>query len=344
MKDLELTVPKDVEGFVKIMPNPTSLLTIPESERNPQRLIDERISHYRNLIRKNYPTLSEERIQLSLDVFFGPFNFEEFDSERRYSRNESREIKTRSASIQHLMTNLALHAGSENCDPEFRKKVAIQLLRYQEIARSKFGTEIQFGIFWKGVMAEIAITKALLAAGCEVSLPNYQPFPGQKSFEESQVCQMDVDRAIDMVAVRGSDIFLIDAKGTRYLEESVTKRVLTDSNGNRLIRDKVEMTERQGYEWNLPSLRGVSGIEDIFREHPYGIVHKMTIIVPTSDEYLPPISFSPEKPVINSVRSFARLNSTLTTAILMGLDTSQTSPLGQSISTNMEDAYARLSA
>ncbi len=341
MNDLEQRVPTSVVSIAKIMPNPEALLTIPQSERNPQGLMEARIDNLRRQLRDKYKDMPSERVDFVLDVFFGPFNFREFDPEKKYSRNEAREIKTRSASIQHLMTHMALHAGSENCDPQFQLKIARQLQKFQEIASSRFGRQIELNKFLKGVMAEIGVVKALLSSGCEVILPDYQP---QKSFEDSQVCQMDVDLGIDLVAVKGADIFLVDAKGTRYFEEPTTKRTRVDANGNPLVRNKVDIIEQQRYEWNLPNLRGVSGVEDVFRQHPNGNVHKLTIKIPTSEEFLPPINLQDGRPVGTALRSYARLNSELTNDIIMGLDRSRLSRLGYPLSTQIEEAVNAKSA
>jgi len=341
MNDLEQRVPVGVTNIAKLMPNPEALLTIPQNERNPGGLIDVRIENLRRQLREKYKDMSPERINFVLDFFFGPFNFKEFDRDKRYSRDEARAIKTRSASIQHLMTHMALHAGSENVDPQFQLKIAKQLEKYQEIATSRFGRDMELNKFLKGVMAEIGVVKALLSSGCEVILPDYQP---QKSFEDSPVCQMDVDRGIDLIAVKGADIFLVDAKGTRYFEEPTTKKTRVDASGNPLVRNTVDIVEQQKYEWNLPSLRGVSGVEEVFRQHPSATVHKLMIKIPTSEEFLPPINLQDGRPVGNSIRSFARLNSELTNDIIMGLDRSRLSRMGLQLSTSNEEAVNAKSA
>lgn len=334
MKDLQEQIPQATLNVLKTIDDPSRLLTIVSAERTPRTSMNDRVELYRRKFREKYPSLPQDQERYILDVLFGPFNLDEvrFPAQESGDGLASKEQKTHSAKIQHMMTHMVLFGGGANSGEEVRTKVIRQLAQYEAISNSRFGKEVSLGRFLGGVRAEIGVAKALLAGQYEVILPNYQPNSDEKSYEDSQVCKWDVEQGVDLVAVKGADIFLIDAKGTRYFENPATRKAYVGKDGAPIIRDKVELSEKQYYEWDTARLVQTDGLDEIFAQHPQGKVHRMTIRIPTAPEYLSPLSISPQRSSQLTLRGYSRLSNDLITDIIMGLDKSRLSGLGKALS------------
>lgn len=333
MKDLTENIPQATKGVLIGIPNPAKLLAVDTESYDPMKGIQAKIEYYRMTFKEKYPNLSEDQLRYVLNVVFGPFNLGKRILNPRLEGGGglSREEKTYSAKAQHMLTHLALFAGSRTADTEIQKKVLAQLAQYQAITKTKFGREIELGNFWSGVKSEVAVCKALIAGGAEVILPNYQPQSDGETFEDSEVCKWDVDRGIDLVAVKNGHIFLIDAKGTAFIKEQGTGKELVGKDGTKMVRDRVDMIEGQHYEWNIQSLRNIDGLQEIFATHPQSTVHRMTIKVPTMDEYMTPVVVADNISPDRSLRAFARLKANLVNDIIIGLDQSSQAKLGKTM-------------
>ncbi len=334
MKDLLEQIPFKTDWALMTINDPSRLLILPPNqEQDLTKIMSSRVDTYRNKFQEKLPQLPDNEIEYILDVLFGPFNLDKirFPKQESGDNTVTNEEKTHSAKVQHMMTNMVLFGGGTNASDEIRNKVIRQLNQYETISTSEFGKKIELGIFLGGVRNEIGIIKALLAGGFKITLPNYEPNLNEKNFMDSQVYKWDVKQGVDLVATKGSDIFLIDAKGTRYFENSITKKPLIGVDGKELIRDKVDIIEKQHYDWNIAQLMQTDGLDTIFAQHPRGKVHKLTIMIPTAHKYLSRV-LAPSQSSQSTLRGYSRLNNDLATAIIMGLDNSCMSSLGKAVS------------
>lgn len=168
-------------------------------------------------LKTKYHNLPEYQLELIGDLYGGPFRLEHppgVDLNR--DQDEEKEI---SARIQHNQAHAMFYAAFGPSDEGYQREVRNRVELFNKISSSDPGRDVGVPSFWNGVRAEATILSELHNRGYRVFLPNYSEDPYEIPWENNEVLQWDIKSGVDMVGEKNGKVYLIDAKGERYLRD-----------------------------------------------------------------------------------------------------------------------------
>jgi hypothetical protein len=239
--------------------------TITAMESNTSTIRDRRKyeEKFGSEIKKRFNDVDENVTESVLDLLFGG---DRIDDEALKGGTESEDQKQLSARIQHNQVSNILDSALESADPAYAETIYRVVSYFEKIAQSSDGDLDGLRGFWNGVKSEHAVASALLSGGYKVFLPNHMQDQYEVDDEDNEVLQWDVRNGVDLVAVKGDTVYLIDAKG----------RMRTDD------RDERHTVEVQSRDLGkLPD-----NLSRFIRQFGEGNISRKKIIIPTSSLYL----------------------------------------------------------
>lgn len=305
MKDLQEALPVSTTNILGLHENPARLMQFDPNVRNPAEQLTVRTQALLAEVKSKFPKLSPDQRQFAIDVVYGPLGLkvDQFSQEKKddiAERNGINREKTHSARVQHTFVDAIIHASNPNSDPILAKKIYLQLAKFQQLSATPFGQKMEITSFLNGIRAERGVIDALRAGGYDVYLPDYQPQGWNQDYSESEVYKWDVQNGIDLVARKGDNVFLVDAKGR--------KKVMDTTTGREVIRNNVEVISGQPYEVSRAALRRVDGLEEIFAMCDDPSIYRLKIIVPTEPTDLGPLyKVNDDSQIKQALKLFGRL-------------------------------------
>jgi len=173
--------------------------------------IQGRVKTHLDATKRQFPQVSGEKINMIFSTFFGPFmlNREVIMNPQNERQKESK------ARIQHHLAHGFLHASSSEADTMYSKNI-YDLARSMQFLcmESDVGRNNELGMYWSGVLNEVATIRALLDTGeYRIFLPDYTQDPAKVPMEQDEVLNWDVRSGVDLIALKGTSAILIDSKG-----------------------------------------------------------------------------------------------------------------------------------
>jgi len=235
-----------------------------------------RAFYFKENLKKTHPKTPEIVIDNISQIYLGPLLL---SPEALRGEGISNKEKELSARIQHHFTHLSMYASEENADEAFRQRYYESLLAMERSANSRIGRNLEIRSFLNGIKSEIAVIRTLHEHGFKVFIPDYIPNSDNDTGKSSETMDWDVKFGTDLVGVSPEgDIFLIDAKGRKYLEDNKTHNVELNT------QPQVDSYNVSG---EIPdSLQKL--IDEIKLNHPSGknTIRKARIIVPTGTDFM----------------------------------------------------------
>lgn len=219
-------------------------------------------------LKNQNPNTPEAEIEAVCDLLFGPFRLSQAVLVNGASNEYEKEI---SARIQQNMVHGIIFASSREARPEFTEAVYHSVNTIDSLANTEKGHRRGLKAFWNGVKTELAITKALLARGYSLRLPDYGQDNAEIPAFQNEVLEWDVRGGVDLIAAKDGYVFFINAKGRRSINSLIYGTYV---------------------EENL--LEGIpSSLKYLYRNQlNTGNVKRLTVLVDTSLNTLPKLSNS----------------------------------------------------
>jgi hypothetical protein len=235
-----------------------------------------RAFYFKEQLKQTHPKTPEIVIDNISQIYLGPLLLSPEALRGEGINNSEKEL---SARIQHHFTHLSMYASEDNADESFRKRYYESLLAMEKSANSRIGRNLEIRRFLNGIKTEIAVIRTLHEHGFEVYIPDYISKSDADSGITSETMDWDVKFGTDLVGVSPEgDIFLVDAKGRKYLEDKKTHN--TELN----TQPQIDISDISGK--TPDSLQKL--IDEIQSNHPSKnrTVKKARIVIPTGSDFM----------------------------------------------------------
>lgn len=239
-----------------------------------------RIDALRKGIRADYPNLPDDAFEAVSQLFVGPWLMPKEALQTTTVTEQQKELRAR---MQHEFVHHIFFAMTDRTSKAYRMNTYFMLQAMEKSAISPPGLEHNIPTFLNGVKSELAVIRTLLDNGDRVILPNYLKRTDQKLGRLSETLEWDVRSGVDLIGVSPEGtVFLIDAKGRKYVNEGVPKDEL-EIKTDVTIDDQVTL---QGL--NFLPLSLAAKINSMRQEagNPQAPVKRLRIIIPTDSSHL----------------------------------------------------------
>ena len=271
-----------------------------------------RAFYFKENLKKSHPNVPEIVIDNISQIYLAPLLLEPETLRSEGAKDDQKEL---SARIQHHFTHLVMYASESGTDDNFRGRFYDSLSAIEKSANSRLGKNLEIRRFLNGIKSEIAVIRTLHEHNFEVYIPDYISKTDIRAGKTSETMDWDVKFGTDLVAVSpNGDIFLIDAKGKKYLGDKEDKT------------DKKLNTEPQVSTFNVSGNipRSLSTlITDIRAQHASsnsGTLKKARIIVPTGEDFMGGLKAKTENNTYEEIfHTYASMTTEAQNSIIQGL-------------------------